>query len=119
MTGKPKDNRLGQFDEVIKATYDPKCPDKEPYLYTNSSCDKKPTPPSAEEIKYFFKGPAFTNKKELFEYWDNALEKLYGVKGLATEARYGKNNLSNKEAYSGAVKINCDSPVWENKPKCK
>ena len=71
-----------------------------------------------KEIKHLFRGLYFGNRKELVEYWDNALEEFYGVKGLATEARYGKNNSSNKEAYSGSLKINCDSPVWKNKPRC-
>ena len=104
--------------EVTNAIYDPKCPDVEPFLYTNSSCANKPPIPKASEMKHLFKGISFINKQKLVEYWDNALEDFYGVKGLATEARYGKNNSSNKEVYSGAVKINCDSPVWKNKPRC-
>ena len=115
---KPKVS-FAYLGEVTNAIYDPKCPDVEPFLYTNSSCANKPPIPEASEIKHLFKGIHLGNRKKLVEDWDNALEDFYGVKGLATEARYGKNHSLKKEAYSGSVKINCDSPVWKNKPKCK
>jgi hypothetical protein len=107
---KPRDHVFHKFGTSTNAVYDPKCPDSEPIIYTTSSCAERPTAPSPAELKSFFKGPAFVNKKELFDFWDKALEDLYGVKGLATAAR----NLRS------SIPIQCKNGVWKkNHPQCK
>ena len=49
---------------------------------------------------------------------DKSLYKIFGIEELAPKALNYKKPSSNKEANSGSVKINCDSPVWKNKPRC-
>tara|TARA_Y100001968_G_C18992522_1_gene542099 strand:+ start:57 stop:614 length:558 start_codon:yes stop_codon:yes gene_type:complete len=99
LVDKPYEYNFHKLGVATNAIYDPKCPDYEPIIYTNSSCAESPTAPSVSEIRYFFRGPAgFANRKELFKFWDKALEDLYGVKNLATEARRSKS--TSKSNYS-------------------
>ena len=122
---------LGGSDELIfgqstKAVFDPKCPDKEPFLYRNSSCESKLLPIPLKQLKKIVRG---LKKKDL-PGWDAALFEIFGVPFLATEAKTGSSpsrafdsyfndgSNSNKKENTGTIKINCDSPVWKNKPRC-
>ncbi len=67
MAEKPKPNPFTYtyLGEVTNAIYDSKCPDKEPFLYTNSSCSDKPPVPKASEMKHLFRGIYIFNRKNL------------------------------------------------------
>jgi len=57
-------------------------------------------------------------KKKNIPRWDKQLYRIFGVEGLATKAMNYKKPRSNPSESTGSVKINCDSPVWKNKPRC-
>ncbi len=89
LSEKPRNRRFYGLGKLTTAVFDPQCPAKEPALYTKSSCDEQPKAPTLSEIGYFFK--PLTQKKPL-KYWNEELEKLYGVKNLATDAKnYGSS----------------------------
>ena len=69
---------------IAKAVYDPKCPDKEPTMFENSSC---------KDNYYTKDGADFFVKK--------------------VKKKKVKTDVS-----TGSVKINCNSPVWRDSPKC-
>ena len=99
-----------------KAVLDPSCPNKEPFLYTNSSCDDRLKPLPMKRLKKYLRFHGV--KKQNIPRWDKQLYRIFGVEGLATKAKNYKKPPSNPNASTGSVKINCDSPVWKNKPKC-
>ncbi len=98
-----------------KAVLDPNCPNKEPFIYTTSSCKPRITPLPMKEFKKFISKKA---TPEELRKADNELFDIFGIEELATKALNYKKPSSKQEAYSGSVKINCDSPVWKNKPRC-
>ena len=102
---------------LTKAVSDPNCPDREPYLYTQKSCNDKPTPPSLKEIKRILSlvGVRRENKARI---WNNKLENIFGIPNLASDAINYKKSPSKQSSTTGSVKINCDSPVWRDKPRC-
>ena len=57
-------------------------------------------------------------KKNKVRIWDNKLENVFGVPNIASDAINYKKPPSNPNFSSGSVNINCDSPVWKNKPRC-
>ena len=99
-----------------KAVLDPSCPNKEPFPFTNSSCDERPKPLSEKRLKKYMRFHGV--KKKNIPRWDKQLYRIFGVEGLATKAMNYKKTRSNPSASAGSVKINCDSPVWKNKPRC-
>ena len=99
-----------------KAVLDPSCPNKEPFPFTNSSCDERPKPLSEKRLKKYMRFHGV--KKKNIPRWDKQLYRIFGVEGLATKAMNYKKTPSNPSASTGSVKINCDSPVWKNKPRC-
>ncbi len=99
-----------------KAVLDPSCPNKEPFPFTNSSCDERPKPLSEKRLKKYMRFHGV--KKKNIPRWDKQLYRIFGVEGLATKAMNYKKSPSNPSESTGSVKINCDSPVWENKPRC-
>ena len=101
-----------------KAVLDPLCPNKEHFLYTNSSCEDRLEPVPLGRLKKYLRFHGV--KKKNIPKWDSAFYRIFGVKGLATRAMDYKKppkNL-NRDASTGSVKINCDSPVWRDKPRC-
>ena len=107
--------RFSVFDDGrSKAVYDPSCPDKEPYLYTSNSCAEKPSPPTTKEIKRFLWWIGGQRKAR----WDNDFERAFGIPNMASDALKRKEKPVKTNVTSGSVKINCDSPVWKNKPRC-
>ena len=100
-------------DAVTKTISDQKCPAKEPAIYTNSTCDQTPTAPSLAEIKYFFTGTNFSSRS--MEFWNIELEKLYGVKNLATNAKnYGSSKKKNR------LPMACREGIWDkDDPRCQ
>ena len=102
---------------ITKAVSDPNCPDREPYLYTQKSCNEKPTPPPLKEIKRIL-GLVAGKRENKVRIWDNKLENVFGVPNIASDAINYKKPPSNPNASTGSVKINCDSPVWKKKPIC-
>jgi len=71
------------FDEgTSKAVYDPKCPDKEPFLYTSNSCAERPSPPTKKEIRRFLRWIG----SDLREVWDRDFERVFGIPNMATDA---------------------------------
>ena len=105
---------LSQYGQ--KAVLDPSCPNKEPFLYTNSSCVERPKPLSEKRLKKYMRFHGV--KKKNIPRWDKQLYRIFGVEGLATKAMNYKKPPSNPSASTGSAKINCDSPVWKNKPRC-
>ena len=103
-----------KFTDSIKAVVDPSCPNKEPFKYTRSSCEERPKPP---EIQIMKKWVRRIKTKDL-PRWDIELERAFGIPNLATDARNYKKPPSNPNVSTGSIKINCDSPVWKNKPRC-
>ena len=99
-----------------KAVLDPSCPNKEPFPFTNSSCDERPKPLSEKRLKKYMRFHGV--KKKNIPRWDKQLYRIFGVEGLATKAMNYKKPRSNPSESTGSVKINCDSPVWKNKPRC-
>ena len=99
---------------TAKAVIDPKCPNKEPFIYTTSSCDPKPEPIDPKILKKYVRG---MTRKQL-ESFDRGLYKIFGIEGLAINARNYKKQPSKPKTSKGAVKINCNSLVWKNKPIC-
>ena len=107
--------RFSVFDYgSSKAVYDSSCPDKEPYLYTSNSCAERPSPPTTNEIKRFLWWIGGQRKAR----WDNDFERAFGIPNMATDALKRKEKPVKTNVYSGSVKINCDSPVWRDKPRC-
>ena len=74
---------LGDFSlklgESTKAVIDKSCPLKEPYLYTNSSCEPKPVPVDRKIIRKYTRG--ITKKQR--EAFDKGLFRIFGIEGLA------------------------------------
>ena len=102
---------------LTKAVSDPNCPDREPYLYTQKSCNNKPTPPSLKEIKRIL-GLVAGKRENKVRIWDNKLENTFGIPNLASDAINYKKAPSNPNASTGSVKINCNSAVWRDRPQC-
>ena len=87
---KPKSYLHYRFGEQIsKSVFDPNCPDSEPFIYTRSSCESKPTAPALKDIKHLFKG--FGLGKDIMASWDYEFERVFGVQGYATAARKYRN----------------------------
>ena len=116
---KPRWNYYYKLGEVTKAIYDPKCPDKEPYLYTQNSCAIKPTPPPPEELRRILGLAVIGGGKERIKLWDKKLEQVYGIPNLSINAKNQKKRSIRKDVSTGSVRINCSSSVWKNKPICK
>ncbi len=114
---RPKWAYYFKLTDLTKAVYDPSCPDKEPYLYTEKSCDVKPSPPESKDIKKLL-GIVAGKRENKVNLWDKRLENIYGIPNLASDAINYKKAPSNPNASTGSVKINCDSPVLKNKPRC-
>ena len=94
---------------VTRTIFDQKCPAIEPAIYTNSSCDPIPTAPSLSEIKYFFQGSNFSSRA--IEFWNIELEKLYGVKNLATDAKNYGSSKKRKPAPCLSGKLRPNHPM--------
>ena len=108
--------KLGE--NITKAIYDSKCPDKEPYLYTQNSCAEKPTPPSSNELRKLLGIAVVGGGKERIKAWDKKLERVYGIPNLSINAKKEKQKKVKTDVYSGSVRINCNSAVWRDKPRC-
>ena len=100
------------YEITAKAVIDKNCPNKEPYLFTTSSCDERLTPPSNRRIR------SYSTSKSNRPIWDKKLEQVYGIPNLYSNAFTKPKKVTNPNATTGSVKINCDSPVWKNKPRC-
>ena len=48
----------------------------------------------------------------------NILKKIFKGKSNKKMAKKVKKKKVKTDASTGSVKINCDSPVWKNKPRC-
>ena len=108
--------------ETVRAVMDSKCPKVEPYLYTRSSCQSKPAITDMKGLKKSLNAWSTTKRnKKRIKYWDNELKRVLGVDNLATDAvlNYkGPKSTVKKESSVGSVKINCNSPVWRDRPRC-
>ena len=78
--------------EITKSVYDPKCPDREPIIYTQSSCQEDPTVPSLSDLRRIFTFRRLGWTKDAIKYWDDELDELYGVKNLASDAKKYRPN---------------------------
>ena len=103
-----------KLGESSRAVIDKNCPIKEPYIYTNSSCDPKPKPPSDKILKKYSRG--ITRKQR--EALDKGLFKIFGIPNMTANAFNKKEKPPKTDVYSGSVKINCNSSVWRDKPRC-
>ena len=113
---RPRWHTFYRFGDIIKAVYDPSCPDKEPNLYTSSSCSVKPPAPSLDEVRPILRGWGLNADRRAV--WDRDLERVFGIPNMATNALKRKQKQIKKDIYSGSVKINCNSAVWRDKPRC-
>ena len=64
----------------LKRVIDKNCPNKEPYLFTTSSCDERLSPPSRRRIR------AYPTSKSNRPIWDKKLEQVFGIPNLYSDA---------------------------------
>ena len=100
------------YQIAARAVIDNNCPNKEPYLFTSSSCDERLNPPPRKRIRAY---PTYKSNRPI---WDKKLEQVYGIPNLYSDAFSKPKKVINSDTSNGSVKINCDSPVWKNKPRC-
>ena len=82
---KPVWHTYYKLTELTKAISDPNCPDKEPFLYTSSSCYSRPEPPTSKEIRKFM-GLVDGNRKTKRDIWNNKFKEIYGIENLVKNA---------------------------------
>ena len=57
----------------------------------------------------------YKGERKIYELTTVPSENIKWAKG--TKLRIKKSKIK-KDSSSGSVKVNCDSPVWKNKPRC-